>query len=275
MSRLDKIKEHHPEFNISLIDMLAKVDPTDTYKYVEFLIKELKTVFIDDKASDIGLNLAIHLLGSDNVETLNEFEKHSKANRIKEKDISKYENFLEMEKQVKIAKEIVKRKELEKQVIKIYESDGWLVVIPLSYEASKMYGSGTKWCTTQEKHWNEYTKNYKLIYIISRTDDVKYAVSYKYIDEKIQGWQANDEELNPMLFGVPSQVIISVIENIQKGDRVMYITPKEPSKKKKSLDGYYTWVGDDSSLDINNLISQYGRYFQNNVLNVSDIINNR
>jgi len=274
MSRLDKIKEHHPEFNISLIDMLAKVDPTDTYKYVEFLIKELKTVFIDDKASDIGLNLAIHLLGSDNVETLNEFEKHSKANRIKEKDISKYENFLEMEEQVKIAKEIVKRKELEKQVIKIYESDGWLVVIPLSYEASKMYGSGTKWCTTQEKHWNEYTKNYKLIYIISRTDDVKYAVSYKYIDEKIQGWQANDEELNPMLFGVPSQVIISVIENIQKGDRVMYITPKEPSKKKKSLDTYYTWVGDDS-LDINNLISQYGRYFQNNVLNVSDIINNR
>jgi hypothetical protein len=95
-------------------------------------------------------------------------------------------------------------------------------------------------------------------------------VSYKYIDEKIQGWQANDEELNPMLFGVPSQVLISVIENIQKGDRVMYITPKEPSKKKKSLDGYYTWVGDDS-LDINNLLSQYGRYFQNNILNISDI----
>jgi hypothetical protein len=50
----------------------------------------------------------------------------------------------------------------------------------------------------------------------------------------------------------------------------MYITPKEPSKKKKSLDGYYTWVGDDS-LDINNLLSQYGRYFQNNILNISDI----
>ncbi len=271
MSRLDKLKEQHPEFNISLIDMLAKVDPTYTYKYVEFLIKELKTVFIDDTASDIGLNIAIHLLDSDNVETLNEFEKHSKANRIKEKDISKYDNFLEMKEQVEIAEKIVKRKELQKQVIKIYESDEWLAVIPLSYEASKLYGSGTKWCTTQEKHWYEYIKNYKLIYIISRTDDVKYAVSYKYIDEKIQGWQANDEELNPMLFGIPSQVLISVIENLQKGDRVMYITPKESVKKKKTqLGSYYTLDVND----MNSLFQTYGRYFQNNVLNISDIIDN-
>jgi hypothetical protein len=38
MSRLDKLKEQHPDLNISIIDMIAKIDPTETYKYTEFLV---------------------------------------------------------------------------------------------------------------------------------------------------------------------------------------------------------------------------------------------
>ena len=43
MSRLDKLKEQHPELNINVIDLISIIDPTDTYKYTEFLIKHLKT----------------------------------------------------------------------------------------------------------------------------------------------------------------------------------------------------------------------------------------
>jgi hypothetical protein len=43
MSRIDKLKEQHPELNISVIDLLSKVDPTDSYKYTEFLVKKLKS----------------------------------------------------------------------------------------------------------------------------------------------------------------------------------------------------------------------------------------
>ena len=112
MSRLDRLKEQHPELNISLIDMLAKVDPSNTYKYTEFLIKMIKNIFIDDYTSDIGLTIGIDILGSDNVELLNEFELHSKVGRIKNSDISSYKSWAEIYRSVKSAEEIVKQKEL-------------------------------------------------------------------------------------------------------------------------------------------------------------------
>ena len=39
MSRLDKLKEQHKDLNINLIDLLAKSDPSTTYKYLPFIIK--------------------------------------------------------------------------------------------------------------------------------------------------------------------------------------------------------------------------------------------
>ena len=113
MSRIDKLKEQHPELNITVIDMLARVDPTDSYKYTEFLIKEIKQSIKDDGIVDITLNLGIELVGNDNVVTLNEFEQHVKANRIQKKDISQYKSFEQIKEQVKLAEEIVKQKELE------------------------------------------------------------------------------------------------------------------------------------------------------------------
>ena len=45
MSRLDKLKEQHPELNVSLIDIIASVEPSETYKYMGFLIKMLKNEY--------------------------------------------------------------------------------------------------------------------------------------------------------------------------------------------------------------------------------------
>ena len=42
-------------------------------------------------------------------------------------------------------------KELEKQIIREYEDDEWLILRPLTFEASLKYGSATKWCTTYSK----------------------------------------------------------------------------------------------------------------------------
>ena len=42
MSRIDKLKQQHPELNVTIIDLMAKVDPTGSYKYTEFLIKRIK-----------------------------------------------------------------------------------------------------------------------------------------------------------------------------------------------------------------------------------------
>lgn len=247
MSRLDKLKEQHPEMNISLIDMLAKVDPTSTYKYTEFLIKMTKHYFTDDEASDIGLNVAIDVLGSENVESINEFEKHCKAGRIKNSDISTYKNWMQIQNSVKEAEEIVKMKELEKQVKKLYEDNEWLIITPLSFESSKVYGMNTKWCTTQERHWDDYISNYKLIYIINKLTDEKYAISRdKRNDSKIQAWLSNDNETSPFMIPVPTNIMEIITNEVRKKECVTDLVKKEK-----------TIIEKNTPNDIMNLVSKY------------------
>jgi hypothetical protein len=174
MSRLDRLKEQHPDLNVSVIDVLSKIDPSSTNKYMGFLIKKFKEFY--SEYDDWAVGLGIEMMGSDNMDALNEFERHAKANRITNPDISTYKDFGQIASAVNEAEEKVRLKELEKQVVKLYSDDEWSVVIPLSYEASRVYGSNTKWCTTQERYWNDYIKTYKLIYIQNKKTNEKYAV---------------------------------------------------------------------------------------------------
>lgn len=225
MSRLDRLKEQHPELNISVMDVITKLDPTNTYKYTEFLVKKFKEFYGDYDDWSVGLGL--EMMGSENMGFLNEFEIHAKANRITNPDISQYKGFREIEEAVKEAEEKVKMKELEKQVIKLFDNDEWLVVIPLSYEASKIYGANTKWCTTQERYWIDYMKTYKLIYIQNKKTNEKYAVSRHFEDsKKIQAWMSNDDETNPMLLPLPLEVMSVVICEVNKTDTVLELQSK-------------------------------------------------
>ena len=167
MSRIDKLKEQHPVLGMSIIDLLAKADPTKTNKYLEFMVKMMKSNFGYSSGEDIQMinNIVTSFFGSANMETLHQFEAHCSANRIKKNDITKYTSFYDLNIEVIKADEIVKLKELEKQTKKVFENDDWLVLIPLSYEAAEKYGAGTKWCVTQSYHWQKYMTGYKIIYI--------------------------------------------------------------------------------------------------------------
>jgi hypothetical protein len=222
MSRLDKLKQQHPEFNISIIDLMGKIDPTDTYKYTEFLIKQLKEWFEGKTHEETQLIMGAELIGEDNVVTLNEFEIHCGAGRIKKNDIGQHSGFRSLKDSVKKAEQIQKQKETEKQIIKLLDNDEYCVVIPLSYDASRVYGSNTKWCTTQERYWNDYIDKYKLIYIIDRLNNDKYAVSIKKGDSsKIQGWLADDKEVSPLTLPISVDVINIIISEIKKDETIM------------------------------------------------------
>jgi len=112
MSKIDKLKEQHPNLNVSIIDLLAKIDPSNTNKYLHFLINRLKEGYDYDEGDDIGLYLITEILGPDKVELLNEFDKHCNANRVKKNDISQYKSWDEMSDSVKGAEEILKQKQL-------------------------------------------------------------------------------------------------------------------------------------------------------------------
>ena len=259
MSKIDKLKEQHPELNVSIIDLLSKIDPSDTNKYVEFLIKQIKNSYdYDGDNTNLSLYIMTEIVGDVNVETLNEFDRHCKANRIKKNDISQYKNWTEMKESVRITNESVKQKELETQVIKLLDNDEYCVVIPLSYEASKIYGANTKWCTTQEQHWKNYIRDYKLIYIMDKVMNDKYAVSIKTGDKsKIQGWLSDDKEVSPLTLPISSEVITLIINEINKDESIVEMEeyPKvnkiitTHSKKSITFDGWSS---------VQQLIDEYG-----------------
>ena len=224
MSRLDKLKEQHPELNITIIDIIGMIDPTDTYKYSEFLIKILKRWY---DTTDIQYGIGVDLLGDENVETLNEFEKHCKAKRIVKNDISQHTDFKTLKIEVNRAKEILRMKELEKQTKTLLELGEWLVMMPLSYEAAKLYGANTKWCVTQEKYWNEYIRNYKIIYVINRSTDVKYAISRDKTDDKdLKAWLSDDSETSPLLLNIPQEIWSVVIPELHKKESIWDLIPE-------------------------------------------------
>jgi hypothetical protein len=261
MSRLDRLKEQHPELNISVMDVIVKLDPTKTYKYTEFLVKKFKEFY--DDYDDWVIGLGIEMMGRENMESLNEFEIHAKANRITNPDISQYKGFREIGNAVKEVEEKVKMKELEKQVIKLYDNDEWSVVIPLSYEASKIYGANTKWCTTQERYWDDYYKTYKLIYIQNKKTNEKYAVSRHWEDnKKIQAWMSNDDETNPMLLPIPSEIMSIIICEVNKTDTVFELQSKHginvPVVNKKETVSQY----DIESDGFVSRISPYSQYLR-------------
>lgn len=200
MAKLDKIKQDNPELNVTIIDIIRSIDPSSTNKYCEFLIKMIKRN--DNHQQTIVNALVSGLFGVKTIETLHQFEEHSKANRIplEYRDISSHNEWLTIEEAVKIADEVVKRKQLEKETKKLYENDEWVVLIPESYEASQLYAYNTKWCITQKSYWNDYKRSSRIIFVINKKKDEKYAISKRMGDSVIQGWDAKDKETSPLIW---------------------------------------------------------------------------
>ena len=62
-------------------------------------------------------------------------------------------------------------KSSSKEVIKLIDDEEWLVIRPLTFESSRSYGSGTKWCTTSKNNPNHFFRYYSrgiLIYCINK-----------------------------------------------------------------------------------------------------------
>lgn len=214
MSRIDNLKKQHPDLDVSLMDIIISVDPTKTYKYSDFLVRMIKKII---KPEEVVKIIAEGMFGDDRIELLGQFERHCQANRIGNPDISKYTSFEDIKDAVEFADEIVKQKELEKQIVKLHEDSTWLVLIPMSFESSKVYGANTKWCTTQETHWNSYFPNYKLIYIINKIRNVKYAISRHYEqDSNVKAWLSDDKETSPLMIPLPPEIMTKVIDEVRK-----------------------------------------------------------
>jgi hypothetical protein len=188
---------------INLIDMLEMLCPIKKTKYIEILYRitksnskenksyydEIKTSCIkeygvsEEKINELNdFQLIIfysfieRLFYSKNMVNFKRFCELNELGLIKQNDLTKYSSFDEINNQVNVAELKIVDKEMEKEVIKIYEDDEWLLVKPLTYFSSKKYGSNTKWCTTSDddpEYFKRYSREGVLIYIINKFTVIK------------------------------------------------------------------------------------------------------
>ena len=71
---------------------------------------------------------------------------------------------------------VEKYKVARNEFIELYRDDDFVLVIPLTHEASKKYGSEAQWCTTKkecDKEFQDHIKIGVLGYIVIRNNDLK------------------------------------------------------------------------------------------------------
>jgi hypothetical protein len=168
MAKIKDLKDKYPTYKIDVIEVLSKMDPTKTNKYLPFMIK-----CTSDWVKWINKELKNETF-KEMFEVIKDFEDLSQRNLLDNKDIYSYESNQDIIESVKSAKEKITRSEVKKKETEVlYEDDRWLVLFPLSVRSSNLYGKGTKWCVSSEDHnygkyFKQYTDNGVLIFVIDK-----------------------------------------------------------------------------------------------------------
>ena len=199
-----------------MVDYLVEKDPSGNNKYLMWMVKRM----IDDD-EDTSNNTEGAL-----IELVTDFHDPRIQARVPSKDINYYKNTEELKDAVVIAWDGVSEKASKQQVAKgtnkIVEDDRWLILHPATKESSCKYGQGTKWCTAMEgeRHYEDYTKNGNLYYIIDKSKDLGryYKVALYYDWENNEEWyDAQDNKLSDnMVELIESMLPEGYMEKIQQ-----------------------------------------------------------
>jgi hypothetical protein len=239
MSRIEELKKQNPAFNIDGIAIMN--DSLGKSKYTEMAINLIKHKILENNESrhkdliyelqdELGfdeeylnsltymeLSNIIHLIsnyfGYSNFKLIKEFIDLNEKKLIENNDLTTYKTFNELELQISLSNLKSIDNEMTKQVQKLYETDEWLVVKPLSYQASLKYGASTKWCTASKdnaEYYFRYSKRGILIYSINKKTGNKVA-GFKSVDENSEPetsfWNITDQRIDSMESGLPSDVL--------------------------------------------------------------------
>lgn len=229
MSKIKDLKSN-PEVTFNLIDVLELFSPGKKSKYTDTLLRlmkntknlkshvdEIKAYFNSNfdfitnedmnKFSDIQILLMYRFVdsffNSGDLQNFRKFCEYNERGLISQNDLTTYKSFDEVMNQLSLADLKVTSKDLENEIIKVYEDDEWLLVRPLTYLSSRKYGSNTKWCTTQEsnpEYFMKYSKRGVLIYCINKKTGYKVASFYSLdkSDPEFSFWNQKDARIDSL-----------------------------------------------------------------------------
>lgn len=239
-----------------VFDSFFERDKSPTKKYLSWLISQAKGIkkldwiqFLNNTAtvSDMMLFIDKRVLKKD----VEELEIRVKNGDLKNfgntfdriikspKDINSYpdinsirEFFNQIKQRTYTTDEIKQAKSDSK---KLYEDDKYLIVQPLTHQASCVYGAETKWCVSSRdssKYFDDYTKNSKFVYVINKKSrdrtSSKFALRL-FDNEKPEIWNQQDkrtsfEVLYTAMPGIDE--ILNKILNIGGNDYQMLVNYK-------------------------------------------------
>jgi hypothetical protein len=186
--RLETVMGRYDEKYHDTIKKLSESDPSGNNKYLDWMVKNAipsderilaRLVFsvqeiIDNvKCFHSNLNRITEKNINDafkesNFQSLDEEQKKA-IEKIKKspKDLNSYSHLLWVKHLCEYLKELVPRNESR---IKLFEDDRWLVVVPLTHQASCSYGAHSNWCvsTSNSSYFQNYTNNGVLIFFIDK-----------------------------------------------------------------------------------------------------------
>ena len=219
------LKNQHKDLVIDIIDILAELDPSKTNKFLTLLIKRFKEESFEFKK--YMSHEIMHLIGKENLRALKDFNNHLDNNRTEIKDVSLIKDFGDLHEQLVYAELKLKKRDLKKEISILYKDKEWLVLKPLSYESSKIYGAGTKWCTSSredDKAFYNYSNDGVLLYLIKLGTKEKYGVHWYFEKEKsveMSWWDVEDRKVDSLTLNVPSKITQIVLDH--------YLTVKDPN----------------------------------------------
>lgn len=179
-------------------------------------------------------NLIHNTIGSlkDNIKVFH--EKQNIPNAFRYKDLNDYIrkgdkkswpiDFIDDVKAARNMLSASQAKKIKKQGVKLYDDDRWLVVIPLTHDASCYYGAGTRWCTTTKNnasYYNRYKESGELYYIIDKKGDEKYddlhkaALNFSSNDVEVYDSLDRQKKLTVLeTMGVPKEALLKIVEDV-------------------------------------------------------------
>ena len=174
MSR--KLEELKNKYGVSerTAALIGRMDPTANQKYVEWLFK-VRYESIGNGKYRLNQDFPANMEGIVR-DSFVWFERNLNGKIPADfRDINKFKTITEF---ISKLQELMtpSRSEIKNDVRIVFEDDNWKILVPLSFEASKLYGTGTKWCTTQKTYYDNYMRDGLLYYIVDKRINRKFGL---------------------------------------------------------------------------------------------------
>lgn len=259
MTNKKKLKENS-EYNINLVEVAEVLLKNKKTKYIELFLRLLmseienhkRRCYEHDKHLDLirdHFNMVKYRILEpliaerriqEIIDSVNEYADYNERGLIENNDITSIRDVSDVQNEV--SKSFIRGNncDLKKQIKELYRNDEWIIVQPISFLSSVLYGSGTKWCTsmkTDPSYFFRYSYDGMLIYCINTKTNEKYGI-FKSERQGTSVWNKVDDRIDIIDTTMPLK-LIGLIREILNDNFIRNVELRDDTIKDTHYDEWY------------------------------------